>query len=540
MEEIMSQKKQVVLIVLEAAEVSLIEQWSREGRLPAIQRLMEQGVWCKMTSPGYISSGCVWPSLSVGINPGKHGFGFFHRQLKSGTYRIVKKYADELSYDCFWIPLSRAGKRVAIMDVPLTRPHPDINGVFFCRWGDEHPSWKPASMPVGLLDELTRKFGSHPLNDWYQDRLNTPEEWSEWVEQIRLGSQRRTEITKYVLRQEQWDLVVANYAEPHWAGHMGWHIHDKEHPEHDPELAARCGDVLLTVYEALDTAIAEIQAEAPDAVLMVISPIGMGAHTGMELMSPIILDRLGMGGELATKSIIGTLKRRLLPGGNGISNSVQRTEQIISPKLMTVVKKIVPERLWDDLTRRFLSLGTNWKDSKAFIVPGDNATLIRINLKGREPNGKVEPAAGYDELCEELATAFLELKETATGQPAVEKVVRLHEVLRGDCLQEMPDLAVIWRRGPPLRAVESERIGHIELEEFHKRPGGHLEPCFMLVAGPGIKKRAELQSGDLLDIVPTIFAILQTPAPDYLDGKSLLKDMTSEQEMAQTRSDSAG
>ncbi|MBW2683841.1 MAG: alkaline phosphatase family protein, partial [Deltaproteobacteria bacterium] len=87
-----SEDKKIIVLVLESAEHSLIKKWADEGHLPVLSKLMQQGVWTKMESPGYISSGCVWASFTCGINPGKHGFGFFHRQLKSGTYRTIKKY----------------------------------------------------------------------------------------------------------------------------------------------------------------------------------------------------------------------------------------------------------------------------------------------------------------------------------------------------------------------------------------------------------------------------------------------------------------
>jgi len=101
----------------------------QEGKLPHLSNLKNTGVWSRISSPAYISSGCVWPSLTVGINPGKHGFVFFHRQLKSGTYRIIKKYAEEVPYDSFWIPLSKAGKLVAVMDVLLASPQTELNGL---------------------------------------------------------------------------------------------------------------------------------------------------------------------------------------------------------------------------------------------------------------------------------------------------------------------------------------------------------------------------------------------------------------------------
>jgi predicted AlkP superfamily phosphohydrolase/phosphomutase len=42
-------------------------------------------------------------------------------QLKPGTYEVSRYTADQVKREPFWNYLSRAGKRVAILDVP----HPD-------------------------------------------------------------------------------------------------------------------------------------------------------------------------------------------------------------------------------------------------------------------------------------------------------------------------------------------------------------------------------------------------------------------------------
>lgn len=523
----MQKSKQLILVALESAEAVLAEKWMEEGHLPNLKRLRSEGVWSRISSPAYISSGCVWPSLTVGVNPGKHGFVFFHRQLKNGTYRIVKRYSDQVPFDYFWIPLSKADKRVAIMDVPLTRPQKELNGAFFCNWGDEHPGWKPDSIPKSLLPELIQKFGQHPLHEWYQFNPDSIEDWKVFRDKLQKGVQQRTKLSRYMLGKEKWDFAFINFSEPHWAGHMAWHIHDETHPQHDSQLRKECGDIIRQNFVDLDSALGEIAKDNPDANLMVISHIGMTGQTGGELLTEEILGRLGLSGQPKGKKKNKGLMKTLMPGSMGISAAVQNIESLISPKLMTAVKKAIPERLWDDWTRRFLSMGTNWSNSKAFLVPGDHASLIRVNLQGREPKGKVAPGQEYKQLLSDIADAFNELKDVETGKPAVARIEYIQDTIWGDYADEFPDLAIIWREGSPLEAIESERLGRIELKEFHKRSGGHNDNGFFIFHGPDFKKGMELDSADTLDIVPTIFSLLNVSAPDYIDGKSLFDTVTN-------------
>ena len=50
---------------------------------------------------------------------------------------------------------------------------------------------------------------------------------------------------------------------------------------------------------------------------------------------------------------------------------------------------------------------------------------IRINLKGREPEGLVEPGAEYEALRQEIADALIALENPETGKSAVRWVVAL-------------------------------------------------------------------------------------------------------------------
>ena len=111
--------------------------------------------------------------------------------------------------------------------------------------------------------------------------------------------------------------MFCNYSEPHWAGHLFWHLHDEQHPEHAPEYAAYCGDVILQVYKACDRAIGEFVEDFPDENLLVISNIGIGPHSGGDMMAPEILDKLGMSGEKKSVSPVRRFVGNLLPGGTG-------------------------------------------------------------------------------------------------------------------------------------------------------------------------------------------------------------------------------
>ena len=510
----------VIAIVLESAEPSLVEQWCAAGKLPVLDRLRRAGVWMRLNCPSHISSGSCWPSMNIGTNPGKHGIGFFHRELKNGTYRVIKKYADQVAGEPFWERLGDAGLRNCIFDVPVTRPSDSVSGVIVVDWGSEHPAWTPSSHPKGLLPALVRQFGKHPLADWYQHQPESKEESKAIANQLLKGIALRTRLIKHLLETNSVNFALCNFAEPHWAGHIFWHLHDKNHPQHDAEIRAHCGDVLLDTYRASDKAVGDLVRTFPDANVLVISNIGMGPHAGGDMMVSEVLDRLGMSG----KPLNGVSTRRgirdLVFGERRGQLALQRVEALVGVKNIARVKRWLPERIWDEWSRRFLDLGNNWGSSLAFPLPADNSTLIRINLIGREPRGRVQPGEEYDRICEELSQALTQLVEPKTGRPAVNRVVKLREELSGDRIDHLPDLAVVWNNfGGPIEALESSRIGRIELKEHNKRPGGHWHEGFMLASGPLFRQGIALDNADLMDIAPTILALYGVEKPSYMDGR---------------------
>jgi predicted AlkP superfamily phosphohydrolase/phosphomutase len=521
-------RRKVIAIVLESAEPMLVDRWCKAGKLPVLEALRKRGVWALLNSPSYLSSGCAWPTLNIGTNPAKHGIGFFHREIKNGTYQVIKKYADSVYGEPFWHRLGDAGFRSVIFDLATTLPSAATKGSIVVDWGSEHPSWKTSSFPVNLVNEVLEHVGRHPLRDWYQEKLLTKEACKEIADKLIAGVESRTKALQLVLQKEDFDFAFCNFAEPHWAGHMFWHLHDEQHPEYVPEHAAHCGDVIQKTYQACDRALGTLVAQYPDANILVISNVGIGTHSGGDMLMPQILERLGMSAAVKNKSALTRSLRRLLPGANGQGLAVQKVERWVGVAAIKRLSRLFPQRFWDTWTRRFLSIGNNWAGSRAFLLPGDNSSLIRINLQGREPRGRVQPGEDYNRLCSELAAAFMELIDPATGEKAVEKVIITRRHFTGDQIDQLPDLAVVWKNtGVPIQSLESPRIGHIDMPEFNKRSGAHWHDGFLIGVGPDLGKELSLKKDSLINVAPTILALFGLAIPDYMDGSPIMELMAS-------------
>jgi len=272
----------------------------------------------------------------------------------------------------------------------------------------------------------------------------------------------------------------------------------------------------------MDDAVGEITGQNPQATVLIVSNTGMGPNfSGMHLV-PEILERLGMEKASSKRGGKLSLLSRLMPYRKWGAYNVKQMEKLVSAETIEKVKRIIPEKLWDICTRRFLTLGNNWENSRAFSVPNDFTGAIRINLKGREPRGLVEEGREYDELCDELRREFLALVNPETGKQAVSEVLKMRDIYQGENIDELPDLVVRWTAEDPIRSLTSPRIGTVTGEIPDKRTGAHKLYGFCIGAGNGIRKAEGLGEASIMDIGPTVLHLMGQPIPPDMDGKILL------------------
>lgn len=513
---------QVIAIGLDAADPYLTEHWIKQGYLPTITSLIDHGSWGNLMSNTDISSGVTWPSVSTGTSPAKHGVYFSHRQLKTGTYEICKKYANHVKGDPFWILPSQAGKRVAILDVPHTYPIKGLNCVQLVAWGAEAPGWEKSTWPPELLEEVTSRFGSHPLDGWYQVRPQNINECEDLHKKLIFGARKKGLLSEYFLDQEPWDLFLTVFAETHWAGHLFWHIIDEKYPDYNPELARVFSNAVLDVYSEIDEAISKLVKAASGSTFIIFSNTGMGPNYSGSHLLPEILERLGMVVSDSESGMTRSLLGNLLPYRRWGPYALKNLESFVTGKLIERIKQLIPEVMWDKWTRRLLTLGNNWERSRAFCIPNDNSGAIRINLKGREPKGIAEPGREYDALCDELIRELSELVNVDTGKKAVSEALRMDELCQGENIWDLPDIIVKWTGDAPIRAIYSPRIGTVTGENPDKKTGAHRPYGFLVASGKNIVQGKMVEGASIMDIAPTVLYLMGQPVPRDLDGKVLL------------------
>ena len=164
----------------------------------------------------------------------------------------------------------------------------------------------------------------------------------------------------------------------------------------------------------------------------------------------------------------------------------------------------------------------------AFAMPlNEESGAIRINLRGREPDGVVEPGEEYQALAEELRDALLELRDTESGISLVSEVLFTRDLVpEATDNPKIPDIFIKWNRTKRMDAVQSERLGRIEMDFWPARSGDHHVDGLVLSNRPIAHNRNGRDGVSVLDLAPTIAALHGVERPD-LGADQRLSNQTS-------------
>ena len=514
----------LVMLGIDAANPELLEQWAADGTLPNLAKLISRGAVTRTRGVEGFFVGSTWPSMYTATTPAGHGVHYL-LQLIPGTYRLHwVAEAEFVRRAPFWEALSHAGRRVAVLDVPLTRLSKELNGIQVVEWGGHDSVYGFRTTPDDLASTLRTRHGTHPLGGSCDRSRRTVEDYASFVDALEAGVRRKASWTGELLDRGGWDLFMQVFTESHCVGHQCWHLHDPGHPAYDPAFAARHGDPLQRVYRAIDTAIGDLLARAGDARVMVFSAHGMAHRYGAQFLLRDILVRLGVtvpeapsGDEQTTGGVV----RRLARGvWNKLPVAARRPIRAIRSR-GTRQPSGAP---------RVPTLRVDAGRSACFPLNNGLAVGgIRLNLAGREPNGALQPGAEADEFCDRLAADLTQMVDDRTGRPLVRRVIRTDTIYAGDQRDALPDLLVEWDDTTPLDSsalgdssrgrvrARSDATGVIEGVNDYARTGEHRLGGWLVVSGPGIGAGRLERSISLLDIAPTACAMLGTELPD-VDG----------------------
>jgi len=491
----------VCVISLDAAEATLIERWAAEGQLPVLGALARDGLVLRLANCLETLPGSIWPELTTGRSGGRLARFYHSRKLHTGDTRFRPISTEEVdASQYYWSVASAAGRRVAVIDQPQAALCRGLDGIQLLGWGSHDRPFPAQAEPGSLLTEIQSRFGVYPVASC-DARDKTPEGYRTLLDDLLGAVERRTAVLLDLMARESWDLFTCAFTECHCVGHQFWGFFaDAEGREVPPDLR----EAIQRVYARVDGAVGRIiEGAGAGAAVLVVASHGMGPKIGGTQLLPEFLLRLGLG------------------SGRGLATQARSW---LPRRFRRLVRRMAPAGALRGLQAAAGSLPTPLESprTRAIAVPNNRCGAIRLNLRGREPHGGVEPGGEADALLAEMRRELLALEHLATGERIVKRVVTAAEAYGPDHHPDLPDLIVVFRTDlGPLEACRSDRVGVIREPFWGSRSGDHTTESRLWALGTERPREADLPA-NVVDLAPTVLRLLDVARPPGLDGRALL------------------
>ena len=477
----------LLLIGLDGLNWLLLEPLLAAGVMPHLARLRREGAWGPLTSVLPTLSAAAWASFLTGQNPAGHGVTDFTVRQADGTHRHAKPHPATT----LWYHLERGGLQVGVFNFPVTYPPDPVNG--FLVSGMLTPQGRTFSHPAALGDELLAAVPGYRLDlEWqlYEGREQA------LLRDLTEMTRQRMAALHYLRSRFDPDCLAAAFIGPDRLQHALWRHLDPTHPRHDGEQAAALGGAIHEFYHTLDEAVGELTAEATaDTAVILLSDHGFQSAAWQFRAD----DWLAAHGWLTRQA-----------GRSRLEHWVRRLD---TPRVQHLRRRLVK-----DISRHFTTFqpgGTiDWSRTAAFC-PWNEQQGIRLNVRGREPQGIVAPGADYEQLRDEIEQALLAATAPGSGLPVIARIWRREDLYDGLYLEQMPDLVFALR--PPFAAGP---VAPGLWASTGWASGDHSLEGMFVAWGRGVAP-GRVAGAALIDVAPTALYLLGQPVPTTMDGQVL-------------------
>ena len=497
----------ICVLQFDAASVAALERLLAAGQLPNLAALTERGRRLELETPAADFAAGAFYTLYSGVELGDHGI-FYPFQWSAPEQRARYATAFEAP-PAVWERLARSGLRTLAIDPYESRPPQHAHGTFVCGWGFTDrvvlPRW---SRPPDAGKRFERRYGRGPQATEIFGRPRARDLLA-LREKLRAAPGRIATLAEELLASERCDLVWLTFSAAHLAGHQFWDLSQLDTEALDPgargELESALGDVYGVVDEAIGRALAALPGEAD---VIVTSAVGMDVNTSLADLLPPMLARVLAGAPLDEAGF----------------GAIWRLRAAMPARLRGAIAAAIPDRAALALTARLELRGLDWKSTRAFAHPADNQGYVRLNLRGRERAGIVDP--GEAEVLLDAIAAGLRTFVRPDGESAVADVVRAAELYPGRYAGRLPDFVVRWSERPATRVVSvtSEGFGEVRREGAGSgRSGNHTPGDAWAVVAPGGSEFAEpARPARLVDVAATVCEVTGADRAG-LPGEPLLR-----------------
>lgn len=486
-------ERRVLMVALDGLDRSVLERAWAAGRLPNLKAFAETSHALSVRSDGERLEGTVWPTFATGTGPSVHGHHWFFQWIAEESAFVP--YTDpRLHYTPFWKEAVEGGRRVMVFDLAYVLPVGHENERLYSGWGLQDEG-EPQVHPRSFEREIRKRHGRSKVE---KDTLlvRTPDDRLRLARRLRMAARQRGQVLLDLAARRDWDLMVFGCGEFHLGGH---------HLTVPMQLSPKVDN---------ETAMFAILAE-------------------VDRVWPDVVRAAGEGCDVALFALHGMRPLYAYPEAvQGMLAEIHGKPPLAPPRedLLRRVRNLLPENvhraIWLRLPASF-RIGRvmqarlahmDREHDRAFVLEGDCAVSLRVNLEGREGHGVAQSVEAA------LAEVWAEASRytTEAGEPPFIEILPLSSVFDGPRTVRLPDGVLIFNPDVVRTRELTRDDGHvIRLTAPESRNGTHTGQgfCFFRPADDARPKRDAI---DNLDFAPTLLERLGVTPADRLQGTPFL------------------
>ncbi|HEV2389218.1 MAG TPA: alkaline phosphatase family protein [Nitrososphaerales archaeon] len=456
------QPHKLIIIGLDAADLQLTQEFMKDGDMPRLSAIADQGCFSRLKSGVPPQTAPAWTSITTGVNPGKHGIYYFYN-FSTSPITIVN--ATNTSTPRIWDYVEALDGRSVVVNVPITYPVHEIAGSIVSGippWYLDERSVYPKEL-MGRLKSaryeidapMSRGLEKNP--DALVDRVLTTEE-------------RRVSLFLNLLKEGEWSF----------------------------------GMVVLTGLDRLQHKLLGKGERESKAVRR--------GYSGVDALVGKVIDALGGDANFLIVSDHGFNPRPLAfyPNSWLYSEGMLLRKSSLRYRLTRMAHNILDGHLlWlpQSVTKRFQGATTvirtidavDLERSRAF-VPGTDGVIV---VKSKED--------------EERIVSGLSALKDAEGREIC-KVYARDQVYKGERLDAAPELLILPREDINIKTDPFSRSVISSSGSFPK--ANHGPNGIFLATGPDIRRSGALDAS-LEDVAPTSLTLMGVRPPDSMDGHAI-------------------
>lgn len=481
-----------------------------QGKLPHFRRLREQGCEAILESKYPPITPPAWISLATGLKPASHGvydFWDFAEQNGPGSPRVPTLLTRRKGGKALWNILSEYGKKVLVINVPMTYPPETVNGIMVSGYMTPGPQTN-FTYPQTFKEELFRIAPGYLIDLPPEDKTVGVGErkWRVLDATLRMTEQR-FKLMERVLQDQPWDFSFLGFVGADRIQHRLW----DEITALDPRA--------IQYYEMLDEGLGRLMAMlGPDDCLYVVSDHGFqGVTRSFEINEYLYSRRLVKLGQHALDvraRSIGKHRIRHALKSTGLFNFAKA-----AGKALRSEKDGTPGDANAHDPHKLKAADIDWAGTMAYVPSssGFGSGYADIFLSPDMDEGQIA----------ELRAALLHQTDPLTGKPLVEAAYTTEVFGTGPYAPREPHLLLLpndgftFRRGlGNPRLWDDATMAH----DPSKSSGVHQKDGVLYAYGGKFKRGFMAPNAEIYDLAPTVLSGMGLPTTTTFDGR-VLKDL---------------